>query len=119
MSIFNPQGNYKKVLCVCTSGLLRSPTAAFVLSQKPFNYNTRSAGVSRLALIRVNTELLKWCEEIIVMEREQLSFVKKMLKRRKIFKEVVCLDIPDKFDFREKKLVSLIKKRYKEISDKD
>ena len=33
------QGKYKKVLCVCSAGLLRSPTAALVLSQEPFNFN--------------------------------------------------------------------------------
>jgi len=42
----NPyQGKFKRVLCVCSAGLLRSPTTAFVLSQEPYNYNTRAAGI--------------------------------------------------------------------------
>ena len=41
----NPyQGDFKKVLCVCSAGLLRSPTAAWVLSNAPFNFNTREIG---------------------------------------------------------------------------
>ena len=44
--VSNPyQGDYHKVLCVCSAGCLRSPTAAVVLAQEPFNFNTRSAGV--------------------------------------------------------------------------
>ena len=43
----NPfQKDYKRVLCVCSAGLLRSPTAAYVLSQAPYNYNTRAAGLT-------------------------------------------------------------------------
>lgn len=30
------QGDYRKVLCVCAGGRLRSPTAAVVLSQAPY-----------------------------------------------------------------------------------
>ena len=40
------QGSYKKVLCVCSGGLLRSPTAAVVLAHEPFNYNTRSCDIT-------------------------------------------------------------------------
>lgn len=38
------QGSYKRVLCVCSAGLLRSPTAALVLSKDPYNFNTRACG---------------------------------------------------------------------------
>ncbi len=42
----NPyQGKYKRVLCVCSAGVLRSATTAVVLSKEPFNFNTRSAGL--------------------------------------------------------------------------
>ncbi len=43
----NPhQGSNKKVLCVCSAGLLRSPTLAWILSNEPFNFNTRAVGTS-------------------------------------------------------------------------
>ena len=52
----NPyQGDFKKVLCVCSAGLLRSPSTAFVLSQDPFNFNTIAAGINEdYALIVVD-----------------------------------------------------------------
>ena len=41
----NPyQGSYKKVLCVCSAGMLRAPTAAVVLSRPPYDFNTRAVG---------------------------------------------------------------------------
>ena len=54
------QGDAKRVLCVCSAGLLRSPTAAFVLSQEPFGFNTRAAGIAEdFALIVVDDVLLE------------------------------------------------------------
>ena len=37
------QGNFKRVLYVCSAGLLRSPTLAEILSQAPYNFNTRGS----------------------------------------------------------------------------
>ena len=60
------QGKYKRVLCICSAGLLRSPTAAFVLSQEPYNYNTRAAGLTKeFALIPVDEVLLNWAQEVV------------------------------------------------------
>jgi hypothetical protein len=39
------QGKYKRVLAVCSGGLLRSPTIAHTLAAEPYNYNTRSVGI--------------------------------------------------------------------------
>lgn len=52
------QGRFRKVLCVCSAGVLRSPTAAWVFSNAPFNCNTRSAGTEDCALVRVDAEKL-------------------------------------------------------------
>ncbi len=63
------QGQYKKVLCVCSAGLLRSPTTAVVLSKEPYNFNTRAAGcVPDYALIKVDAVLIHWADEIVCME---------------------------------------------------
>lgn len=66
------QGKFKRVLCVCSAGLLRSPTAAFVLSQEPYNYNTRAAGlIKEFALVPVDEVLIRWADEIVCMSNEQ------------------------------------------------
>ena len=105
----NPnQGRFKRVLCVCSAGLLRSPTAALVLSQKPYNYNTRAAGLeTEFALIPVDDVLLKWADEIVCMLPEQAKRLKKMTD-----KPVQCLNIPDSFEYRDPRLIKLIKEKY-------
>jgi len=108
------QGKYKRVLCVCSAGLLRSPTAAFVLSQAPFNYNTRAAGlVPEFALIPVDRVLLEWADEIVCMERRQAEELNQRLKDIEKKTPVVCLDIQDSYAYRESELQNLIIKAYK------
>lgn len=71
----NPyQGAEKRVLCLCSAGLLRSPTAAFVL-QKELGYNTRAAGVTDYALIPVTEVLLEWADEIVCVNEETYNIL--------------------------------------------
>jgi predicted protein tyrosine phosphatase len=107
------QGKYKRVLCVCSAGLLRSPTTAVVLSQKPYNFNTRAAGlVKEFALIPVDEVLLNWADEIVCMTKDQKVDLEQMLKDEGHDTKVVCLNIPDSFAYRDPKLVELIRKNY-------
>lgn len=115
--IKNPyQGNAKKVLCVCTVGLLRSPTCAEVLSQSPYNFNTRSAGIDPdFAIVPVTKSLLDWCDEIVVMESKHERRIKELTD-----KPIINLNIEDVYEYRNPDLIKLIKGRYiyekKEIS---
>ena len=108
----NPwQGKWKKVLCVCSAGLLRSPTAAFVLSQEPFNFNTRAAGLTKeFALVPVDRVLLEWADEIVCMTEEQGEELREMSGG----KTVVVLNIEDSFAYRDPELIEAIKNSYKE-----
>jgi len=106
------QGKYKRVLAVCSAGLLRSPTTAFVLSQPPYNYNTRAAGINEdFALIPVDEVLLEWADEIVCMNKEQQIRLEKMLGDKK--KPIQNLEIDDCYEYRSPKLIKLIKKNYK------
>ena len=109
------QGDFKRVLCVCSAGLLRSPTAALVLSQDPFNFNTRAVGVSQeYALVPIEQVHLHWADEIVTMESAHSLMVEALLeKTNKITKpRIVQLDIPDEFAYRDPRLVDLIKQNY-------
>lgn len=109
----NPfQGDFKKVLCVCSAGLLRSPTTAVVLSQEPFNFNTRAAGlIEDFALIPVDDVLLAWADEVVCMTKEQETVLKTRTE-----KPVICLNIPDSFGYRDPQLMTLIKERYQQAT---
>ena len=109
------QGKFKRVLCVCSAGLLRSPTAAFVLSQEPYNYNTRAAGLEELfALVVVDSVLLYWADEIVCMSQKQKEELEIRVKVLKLNIPVICLDIIDGYAYRDPELIELIKERYNE-----
>lgn len=110
------QGQYKRVLCVCSAGLLRSPTAALVLSQPPFNCNTRAAGVADYALIRVDEVLLSWCDEIVCMDGEQANQIDRIGGKTLGFgnKPCIILGIEDRYAYRNADLIDMIKHGYKE-----
>lgn len=111
------QGKYKRVLCVCSAGLLRSPTAAFVLSQEPYNFNTRAAGLEKeFALIPVDEVLLEWADEIVCMNDEQAERLADMSPEGK---RIVSLNIEDSFRYRDPKLIELIKFKYNSSTDKE
>jgi predicted protein tyrosine phosphatase len=120
-NVANPnQGKFKKVLCVCSAGLLRSPTAAWVLSQEPYNFNTRAAGaVEDFALIPVDEVLLAWAKEVVCMSQSHASIIRELLDALELYDppKVICLDIPDQFCYRDPELVELIKNRYDERKD--
>src|SRR5580658_1563149 len=69
-NVRNPmQGDAKRVLCLCSAGLLRSPTVAWVLSNAPYDYNTRAAGVDHeYALVGIDQFLICWADEIVCVE---------------------------------------------------
>lgn len=108
------QGETKKVLCVCSAGLLRSPTMAVVLSQEPYNYNTRAAGLSKeYALIPVDDVLLHWADEIVCAEAYMCQQIEEMLVTLSLqHKDIISLDIPDQYEYRNPKLIGRIKEQY-------
>ena len=116
----NPyQGEFKKVLCVCSAGLLRSPTMAVILSNPPYNCNTRAAGVATdYALIPMDVALLEWADEIVCASEDQIESVREGLKNKLIsqpFKPVYCLDLPDNYSFRDPTLVGMIHTALKRV----
>jgi predicted protein tyrosine phosphatase len=107
------QGKYKKVLAVCSAGLLRSPTIAWVLSQKPYEYNCRASGTeSDYALIKLDDVLLEWADEVVCADSLHYITVKDRLKELGIEKPILNMELPDVYQYRHPKLVKLIEKKY-------
>ncbi len=118
----NPyQGKAKKVPCVCSAGLLRSPTAATVLEQE-FGYNTRACGIDTdHALIPISDVLLYWAEEIVCMDAYQKKAILTMLaefNKKNMYipehtPEVYSLTVPDRFERMDANLQIAILDSYK------
>jgi len=89
----NPyQGPDKKVLFVCSMGILRSATGARLYAHK---YNTRSAGSWDDALIPVTPLLLAWAEEIVFVHQRNFDQINDKFPGAMKDTKVVVLDIPD------------------------
>lgn len=109
------QGKHKRVLCLCSANMLRSPTMQVVLSSEPFNYNTRSAGTYDFALIPVSAELLSWADEIVCADTEHVQKVLAVADNVSPLiktKPIVNLRIPDIYEYRHPELMLLIEERY-------
>ncbi len=105
--------DHKRVLCVCSAGLLRSPTIAFVLSLPPYNFNTRAAGaVQEYALVYADDVLVNWADEIVCANHDHFQ----MITDRFPDMTVINLNIPDIYEYRNEELINLIRDRYDEAS---
>ena len=110
------QGNIKKVLCVCSAGLLRSATLQNMLIKK-YGYNVRNCGTEEsYALIPISEALLLWADEIVFVNKSNYRSVALDLEEMKIPEDkIFVLNIPDIYNFNNPKLVEICKQQYKEI----
>lgn len=102
------QKDIARILCVCSGGVLRSPTCAWILSNPPYDFNTRSAGTEDYALIRVDEALLQWSHGIVVMEDHHEEHVVELLEKFKLKRPTVTLNIEDQYAYKDAKLIKLI-----------
>ena len=100
----------RNVLFICSQNRLRSPTAEHVFADYP-GIETSSAGLNNDAENPVSPELLKWADLIFVMERTHRSKLSSKFKSHIGDKRVICLDIPDEFDYMDPDLIKLLKVR--------
>lgn len=111
----NPyQGNDKKVLFVCSMGILRSATAARLYAKK---YNTRSAGSYSAALIPISPILIAWADEIVFVNKENYEETLKQWPDLDYHKDTLVLNIPDQYEHMHPKLVEAFKEQYEDFAD--
>lgn len=112
------QTNATRVLCVCSIGMMRSPTMANVLHQA-FNYNTRSCGADKsAALIPISEALILWADLIVfveptlfynTLEPSEIELVKE--------KRVKLLNIPDIYDWNDSVLQKIVMEQFTSTPD--
>jgi len=94
----------RNVLFICSQNRLRSPTAERVFADWP-GIETQSAGLGHDANVPVSPELLAWSDLIFVMEKAHRHKLSKKFRPYLSGKRVICLDIPDEYDFMDPLLV--------------
>ncbi len=98
----------KHVLFVCGRNRARSPTAESVFGNYP-DVETASAGTSPDADTPLSSELIEWADIIFVMEPVHRRKLSTQFRASLKNKRVVCLDIPDKYDFMDPELMRVLK----------
>jgi predicted protein tyrosine phosphatase len=96
-----------RVLFVCSQNKLRSPTAEQVFSNRP-GFEVASAGTNRNAENPVSPEIIEWADVIFVMERAHRNKLSSQFRAHLRDKRVICLDIPDDFEYMDPMLIRLL-----------
>ena len=103
----------KKLLFICEANKLRSPTAEAICNDLP-GIEAKSAGMSAAADKPVNKELVGWADIVFVMERRQRNRLHKLIGDLYNHKRIVCLYVPDEYEYMDPLLISLLKQRLRE-----
>lgn len=100
----------KRALFICTQNRLRSPTAESVFASWPGVY-TDSAGLGNDAEVRLSREQIAWATIIFVMEKVHRKRLSATFRPWLNGKRIICLDIPDDYDYMQPELVELLQAR--------
>ena len=94
----------QKLLFVCSRNKIRSLTAEKMFAGSPL-YQVRSAGTQPGARIVVTEGHLGWADLIFCLEKAHLSQLRRRFPDALQGKSVVCLHIPDEYDFMQPELL--------------
>ena len=100
----------KNVLFLCSQNRLRSPTAEYIFSDIE-GFNVRSAGLDNDATVQLSPELVEWAEYIFVMEKSHKNKLRKKFKKYLKNQRIICLDIPDEYDYMDEELIRSLRAR--------
>jgi predicted protein tyrosine phosphatase len=98
------------VLFICGKARQRSPTADQIFANTP-GWETDSAGLSADADVPLSAEQVEWATHIAVMEKRQLTRLRKAFPKLVSGRKLVSLDIPDTYAFMQPELIELLKQR--------
>jgi len=111
------QGTQKKIVFVCSVGMLRSATAATIGSQ--LGLNTRTCGSSKLALIPLSANLIRWADWIVFMKNENYRESLLTFKETEFLDDLedksVIWNVPDIYNYMQDELVYILESQIKEL----
>ncbi|KAA9327504.1 protein tyrosine phosphatase [Hymenobacter busanensis] len=103
----------RQLLFICSQNRWRSLSAERLFDDHP-HHEARSAGTEPGARVRVTAGHLGWADAVFVMERRHADILRQKFGEALAGKPVVCLRIPDKFQFLDAVLLDLLRERLRE-----
>lgn len=99
-----------RALFICSRNRLRSPTAERLFASWP-GVESDSAGLAADAEVALSAEQLEWAELVFVMEPVHRRRLQQRFAPWLRGKRVICLGIPDDYDFMQTELVELLRRK--------
>lgn len=99
-----------RTLFICYYNRKRSATAERLFGRDPA-LDVRSAGTSDEAMVQVNERMLDWADVVFIMEDEQRRELTRLFPKHPALNRLICLEIPDKYEFLDPELVTLLQAR--------
>ncbi|PQJ09240.1 phosphotyrosine protein phosphatase [Flavipsychrobacter stenotrophus] len=93
---------------------MRSATAHKIYENDE-RLEVKSAGTDITANVVINEELLNWADAVIVMEKHHRNFIRREFPGIYESKKIVCLYIPDDYDFMQPELVSILEDKFESV----
>lgn len=116
------QTNARRLLFVCSVGMLRSPTAQMVASSQ--GYNARACGSAvNIALIPLSCNLINWADHIIFMNVENAIEAHKEFEavdyKEDIMQKQIVWNIEDRYNWGDEVLWNTIDWKLKDLARND
>ena len=74
-----------------------------------------SAGTDTSAATVLTSELMDWADAIIVMEKSHRSFIRSKHPGYYNTKKIVCLYIPDEYEYMQPELIAILKDKVDDV----
>lgn len=100
--------NIIKLLFICSRNKWRSLTAETIF-QGVGGHEVRSAGTEENARIKVTEGHIGWADIIFAMENKHVRRLKHKYSDALIGKKLICLHIPDEFEYMNEDLIGLLR----------
>jgi len=105
-----------KLLFICSRNRQRSLTAEKIFSCLD-RYNVRSAGTEINSRIKLTAGHIGWADIIFVMEKKHIRRIRGRFNEYTSGKKIICLNIPDEYQYMDIELVETLKSRVSEYID--
>lgn len=96
-----------KLLFICSRNRQRSLTAEKLFDGYN-NHQAKSAGTENNSRVKITQGMIGWADIIFCMEKKHVRRIKERFADEVSGKKIVCLNIPDEYEYMDKELCDIL-----------